>query len=156
MQINNTQNLKTISLETDPTSKSLSTLNIYQFLFGSRSSCTDGSSRCEISTDLQYFATGSCDFTFVCSVLDGNPCGSYGIKVGLANEEEDHDVCNVGQTVNGTLTSGQTLEVSLWYTEHMTAQDPKCYLWCRDPLERNKTEKNSNSIDEDTLKDLVG
>ena len=147
-QINNTQILREISLSKIPSRRSLSSFNIYEFSFR-RSPCTED--RCQITSVLQYVASDSCDYTFVCSVLDGNICGSYGVEIDHSVEEEQ-DVCNQGEIFNGTLLSGQTLAVSLWYTQHMTAKDPNCYLWCRDPKERNKTD---TFIDEDTLRDLV-
>ena len=76
-----------------------------------------------------------CESNFVCSRLDGNVCGDFGVALsyGLTgvqlSSRRDAEVCQAGRAHRGNVTDGRALEIQLWYRRGAQFQ-VECFMWC--------------------------
>ncbi len=96
---------------------------VYQFLFDN--STTSGS-----ASYIWYHEDSSCSVNFVCSGINGDVWGSFGISVEDSYGSR-HRVFKDGAVYHTELEADDTLEVLFWISSHNVAVDPiKCFLWC--------------------------
>ena len=74
-------------------SGSLSPTRVFYTEFDPASSatCGDKADTCTNSYTFNNLANSACQSSFICSALDGNTCGSYGIDLNL--DSHSHEVC---------------------------------------------------------------
>ena len=70
----------------------------------------------------------SCNASFVCTDLPGNPTADYGISVRVG-DAAPVEIVREGQVVRGTVGPRSSSLVSVWYTEG-SSRDWKCHYWC--------------------------
>ena len=71
----------------------------------------------------------SCQSKFVCTSLNGELWGRYGIKVQNADEEVFRITKN-GAVLENILDFNEWLEVTIWYLPNTQIDSISCFLWC--------------------------
>ena len=72
----------------------------------------------------------SCNASFVCTNLEGYPCGNYRISVDLPPiGSPNTDICFEGQSAQGVLQSGESARIGLEYVVGAKFNFD-CYFWC--------------------------
>jgi hypothetical protein len=85
-----------------------------------------GNSRCELVAEFVWRGRDHCHSTLLCTVLDGNICGDYGMVAGNVT------VCHEGVDYEDSLESGQMYDVRAWYAAAWpdSHRGAECYFWC--------------------------
>ncbi len=110
---------------------------VYHFSVADPPPCnkTDGG-LCALTSAYRWLRSNdTCRLNVVCSRLDGNACGSYGVRVttGDGKEEKDTtDLCQVGEHLKTDLTGERdSLIVDYWYAAgNKNGSTAACYFWC--------------------------
>lgn len=110
--------------------KALSPVVIYQtrIAIGDLDGCT--ADKCYRSFKFQTRSKESCQFAFVCSRLEEEPCGDFGIELAYpAMGSASDQVCHPGAIHRSKLESGETANITLW---HMASAkvEAQCFAWC--------------------------
>ena len=71
----------------------------------------------------------NCTFGLICSDLEGNICGDYGLTVSTAAAAEAVDVCHAGELYSGPVDNIHGVELKLWY-HNGTRFRAACHFWC--------------------------
>lgn len=83
---------------------------------------------CHMKASLANLGRSACISNFICSVLNDNPCGDFGLEL-TYSQGKTQDVCFVGELHRETLNASASLEVDLWYGK-AKKKDISCFFWC--------------------------
>jgi hypothetical protein len=121
-----------VALTDDVSTTPLSPRTIYHISIEADSHTCDKGSKCGLGRRFQWHRPNeTCQFNFVCSRLDGNVCGSYGVRVTTGAGGDGSgvtDICRVGEHLKTDLNGGDEVDVGYWFTER--AETAACYFWC--------------------------
>ena len=90
---------------------------------------------CRQKNRFEWHGRSDCQSNFVCTRLDGNVCGDFGVTLsyGLTGAEltsrEDTEVCQERYSYKGAVSDGHSLEIQLWYRRGTEFQ-AECFMWC--------------------------
>ena len=131
-QLDGTKDIKSIALNQESTSSSLSPQSVYHFKTDRSILDLDKSCEgvCRENVTLSWFWPDDCQAKFVCNEMKGSPCSNYGVQLSYP-EEEIQDVCFARNQYEGSLGFNQEMTLSLWYSPHLNDTiDLSCFLWC--------------------------
>lgn len=147
--------MKSKPVESDrvPVSPSLT----YKFSINSQDldqGCTERP--CKQSLEFSQKRDFQCQARFLCTLLDNNVCGDYGLNVKKdESSAADHggDLCYRNRMEKWTMNQGQNSTLELWWYPGTEFQ-ATCYLWCSKDGNAPMAPNNS-PISKDLLLSLV-
>ena len=97
--------------------------------------CQDAINSCSMFASFRWQGRKSCQARIYCPTLEGNICGSYGIRMRHFNFEKKpvttHDICYKGELVSVDVQGGEYISLEYWYLDTVEKQaETKCYVWC--------------------------
>jgi hypothetical protein len=120
--------------------------------------CAKDDEKCKIRYTFAWHKEHSvCRSNALCTVLDGDVCSSYGVRVihvnkmGEVNQEDD--ICSVDRRVEGVLTKGDVAYVDLWYTKSDVFYKAQCYFWCTE--DGGLPDQGDGDVDQNLVEKLV-
>ena len=96
---------------------------------GSVQNCSVEEDKCQQEYSFKQWHSSSCQFNFVCSQLEENPCGDFGLSLNVGNEDKNEDVCHPGIIHSAELRHKTSVKIGLWQMKS-AAIDAQCYAWC--------------------------
>jgi hypothetical protein len=119
--------------------------------------CPEESVKCSHSYSLKWLWDNECQANFVCSRLEGNVCGDYGVGVAFGDQQEA-DVCYAKEVHSGRLEFYSVAEISIWYLDAADDFLIDCHFWCAgngSNFEGVDTAEGNTTIDDKALAELV-
>ena len=125
------------------------------------SALTSANTRQEDTARLEYrfwwFSYGNpaatCKSRFVCTKLDGNVCGDYGIRV--SDSAGVSEICHPTSSYYGTVGNGKAFHLSLWHLLPRPNMQLSCYVWCTEDGSLPSGPGLGASLPSDFLKEVV-
>ena len=132
-QLNTDKISSTLRVPSETTERNLKPDTVYHIRPAENFSCSE--ERCVSDQVLTWHDVASgCNASFVCSRLNGHPCGDYGISISYENRTDI--MCQTGQVSTGYLSVGQTAHISVWHMANASS-DWNCYFWCTPDIKTN-------------------
>ena len=104
---------------------------VFHIKLNGSSAASEGSGLARLHYRFWWLGQGATDNTcqsrFVCSKLEGNICGNYGLRV--TDNSGHKDICYSSSDFQGHVNSGKALHVAIWHL-HKPDMDLSCYVWC--------------------------
>ena len=102
---------------------------------------------------MRWLRDFQCKASFICTHLDYNICGDYGIKISTSGGDSG-SVCYENYISQATVEPGTEMEMELWY-ESGAKFNATCYFWCTEDGNLPSKFDDSNFASDDLLENLV-
>ena len=119
---------ETITFDKTNHVKAASPFKIYQIKFNSTLDEPCTSKLCTCTSSLAWYSELGCHANFMCTVMNGNACGDFGIQLSHKNSSKT-DICNKNKIFTKQLSSLDYLTIDLWHTP-TSRFDVVCHAWC--------------------------
>lgn len=86
------------------------------------------SSKCWKTQQFHWLQEDNCTASFVCSTMEYNVCGDFGVVIGQEGYE-DRDYCFPREHFSRVLQQNDRLDINIWFIQGVNFR-LKCYLWC--------------------------
>ncbi|TRY78589.1 hypothetical protein TCAL_04995 [Tigriopus californicus] len=84
----------------------------------------------ERSRDFLWLGEERCQASLVCSKMNGNTCGSYGLSVKYGDSEDNINICSSSKMVSGFLEHNQKATIGSWNIANTQDMEMTCFFWC--------------------------
>lgn len=160
-QINGSTLIRNISLTSLPSGQAVSPVYVYHTSSAKNTLPACLHDRCSVSYTFTNMGRKACQASLICSSLNGNVCGDFGLDFNVVNRDAngnpepgpEFQVCQKGHLFRTTLGKSSSVELNLWYDGDSDLM-ATCFFWCTADGALPQR-KSSNSINDNLILQLV-